>query len=155
MMRKPTFAGLTACTPLALGLLLSAAALSANAKEEGLPSIKEGLPKPAAAPASGALSPFKSKGSATAPNAAAEPDKSSKPATTPVVKGEASADETLQKLLAERIAGSGDVVLRTREPSPAKPAAGEAPPAKPAASVKKTPKPEVAAQPTVALPPPR
>ena len=155
MMRKPTLAGLTACTPLALGLLLSAAALSAHAKEEGPPSIKEGLPKPAAAPASGALSPFKSKGSAMAPTAAVEPDKSRKPATTPAAKGEASADETLQKLLAERISGSGDVILRTREPSPAKPAAGEAPPAKPAVSAKKAPKIEVAAQPTVALPPPR
>lgn len=160
MMRKPTLAGLTACTPLALSLLLSAAALSAHANEEGPPSIKEGLPKPAVAPASGALSPFKSKGSAMAPAAAAEADKSRsdstrKPATTSVAKAEASADETLQKLLAERIAGSGDVVLRTREPSPAKPAVGEAPPAKPAASARKTPKPEVAAQPAVALPPPR
>jgi len=155
MMRKPTFAGLTACKPLTLGLLLSAAALSAHAIEEGPPSIKEGLPKPAVAPASGALSPFKSKGSAPAPNAAAEPDKSRKPAATPVAKGEASADETLQKLLAERIAGSGEVILRSRDPSPSTPAAGEATPAKRAASAKKAPKVEAAAEPTPAASPPR
>lgn len=141
-MRKPTLAYLSACKPLALGLVLSATALAVCANEEGHPSIKDTLPKPAAAPASGALSPFKAKSAAKSPAEAGEPVR--KAAATPA-KGEASADEALQKLLAERIAGSGEVIVRAGDLSSAKPPAGEAATSKRASGARKAPKADVAA----------
>jgi len=141
MMRKPTLARLNACKPLAMSLLFCVTAAAVCAKEDGPPAIKDALPKPAAAPASGALSPFKSKATAKSSAEAGEPE--SKASAAPA-KGEASSDETLQKLLAERIAGSGDVILRSGDGSPAKPAAAEASPAKRPSSAKKAPKVEAA-----------
>ena len=122
---------------LACALSLSAGVRASDAPAE---AAKPLVAKPAVAPASGSLVPAKPKpaGAAPAAHSAADPAKpeAAKPAKADATAhGEAKpakaapqGDEALKKMLTERLAGSGDLILKT---SDAAPKHGEAAPAKP------------------------
>jgi carbonic anhydrase len=109
---------------LACALSLSAGVRASDAPAE---AAKPLVAKPAIAPASGSLVPAKPKlaGAAPAVQGAAEP---AKPEAAKPAKAAAQGDEALKKMLTERLAGSGDLILKTSDTAPKH---GEAAPAKP------------------------
>ena len=118
---------LTAAVWLAIGL---ACPLAARASD-GHPA--PAVAKPAVAPASGAMSPFKAK--AAEPAAHGE-TASAKPAAAAPAPGPAAkaGNDVLNKMLTERLAGSGEVVLKTGDPSPLQAAPRKRAAAKPPAA---------------------
>ena len=129
---------------LACALSLSAGVRASDAPAE---AAKPLAAKPAVAPASGSLVPAKPKpaGATTAANGAAEPAKpeAAKPAKADAAAhGEAKpakaapqSDEALKKMLTERLAGSGDLILKTSDATPKHAEAAPAKPSKRAARV--------------------
>ena len=74
--------------------------------------------KPAVAPASGAMSPFKAKAAEAGAHGAAAEAKPAAPAPAPGPAA-AAGNDVLNKMLTQRLAGTGEVVLKTGEASPA------------------------------------
>ena len=124
---------------LACALSLSAGVRASDAPAE---AAKPLVAKPAVAPASGSLVPAKPKpaGATPAVNVAAE---SAKPEAAKPAKADAAAhseakpakaapqsDEALKKMLTERLAGSGDLILKTSDAAPKHAEAATAKPSK-------------------------
>ena len=85
--------------------LLLAMGLTAAARANDLPAVA----KPSVAPASGALTPFKARPAAPAEAARTPATDAARPP---------QGDETLKRMLTERLGGSGEVVLKTGELAP-------------------------------------
>ena len=111
---------LLACAAaLACAMTLSPGALASDPPAE---AAKPLVAKPAVAPASGSLVPAKPKPAGAAAHGAAEAAPGKPGKTEPAGHGEAKAapkgDEALKKMLTERLAGSGDLVLKTSDVTP-------------------------------------
>lgn len=102
---------LTAAVWLAIGLACPLAASASDAP------VAPAVAKPAVAPAAGALSPFKAKAGEPAAPGAKAPAAPAPAAPAPAPAATAG-NEVLNKMLAERLAGSGEVVLKTGDLSP-------------------------------------
>ena len=111
---------------LVFAIGLSSAAWANDAPPE---AAKPVVAKPAVAPASGAMSPFKAKPGAAKPaeadghgDVAAHGAKPVETARAKAAKPESSAalqaDEALKKMLGERLSGSGELMLKTSDLSP-------------------------------------
>ena len=109
-------------TPLISAIVLGSALLfmSTAGASEPADDAKPKSIKPAVAPEAGSMSPLKAKlaeGKDAKADAQGAPAKKTRPNT----------DEALRKLLAERVAGSGEVILTTSDQKPAVAAAPAAP----------------------------
>ncbi|MDH4390282.1 MAG: hypothetical protein QE285_02520, partial [Aquabacterium sp.] len=98
---------LTAAIWLAIGLAFPLATRASDAP--AAPAV----PKPAVAPAAGALSPFKAKAGEPAAQGATAQARPAAPAAPAPGPAATAGNEVLNKMLAERLAGSGEVVLKT------------------------------------------
>ena len=114
--RTPLPRLLTAAVWLAIGLACPLAAQASDSHPAPAAA------KPAVAPASGAMSPFKAKAAEAGAHGAAAEAKPAAPAPAPGPAA-AAGNEVLNKMLAQRLAGTGEVVLKTGEAAPAAPAA--------------------------------
>ncbi|NDG37946.1 MAG: carbonic anhydrase family protein [Betaproteobacteria bacterium] len=121
---------------LACALSLNAGVRANDAPAE---AAKPLVAKPAVAPASGSLVPAKPKPAGAAPDArgAAEPAKAATAALGEAKPAKAApqSDEALKKMLTERLAGSGDLILKTSDATPKQAEASPAKPSKRAARV--------------------